>query len=676
MTDVVPQLGARADLGEEVRLDLYRRVVLARAFDEQVRRGLWAGRLRFNYWPSEGHEAIAAGAWSTLRPGDRAVVTYRGGADAIALGVPVTAVVAEYLGRVGGTSGGRGGAMGLCDPERNLALSTGIVGAGAPIANGIALAATLRGSDSVTVVSFGDGATSIGFVHEAMNLAALWKLPVVFLCQNNQFGEHTPIGEYTLTKRLSDRAPGYGMPGVTVDGFDPEAVHRAAGEAVARARAGEGPTFLEATCYRLQGHSFGAPMPYADPDELAAAKAAEPVGAYRTRLIEAGVSADALGVIEAEVTDLVATSIEAALQSPQPDLAELGNHVLAGTTAATPESPAGLADPGLPDSPRTKTGMSGAVNDALAIALETDARVFLLGEDIADPAGGTFKITKGLSDRFGTHRVRATPISETAIVGAAIGAAMQGLRPVAELMFADFLPTALDQIANHAAKLRSMTGGQATVPLTIRTLVGSGTGAQHSQSLETLVAHIPGLKVVYPSTAADAKGLLAACIADDDPCVFFESAALLYKPGEGEVPQGPYEVPIGTAAIRRPGKDATVVAYGTAVPTALLAAEELAGEIDVEVIDLRSLVPWDSPRVFASARRTGRAVVTYPAVQFAGFGAEVAARISEECHDALRAPVRRAGGAYTAISHAPNLSAAFYPSVSKLVEILRSAMAF
>lgn len=666
---------AQASIDLTLKLDLYRRMVLARAFDEQVRRSLWAGHLRFNYWPTEGHEAVAAGAWAALRPGDQGVITYRAAADALSIGIPVLDVLAEYMGRVDGTSGGRGGAMGLNDAARGLALTTGIVGAGAPIANGIALAAQLRGDGNVAMVSFGDGATSIGFVHEAMNLAALWQLPVVFLCQNNQFGEHTPVAEYTRTQRFSDRAAAYGMPGVTVDGFAPEAVYDSVRVAVQRAREGGGPTFVEAVCYRLQGHSFGAPMPYADPDRLAAAQAAEPVGAYRNRLCQEGVAESALDAIRSEAGELVAKAVEAAQVSPEPDPATVTRHVFAGQRLASPESPADLADPGLPAGPVRQTGMAGAVNEALRFALADDDRVVLLGEDIADPAGGVFKITKDLSTEFGPQRVRSTPISETAIVGAAIGAALSGLRPVAELMFCDFVPTALDQIANHAAKLRFMSGGRTSVPLVIRTLVGNMTGPQHSQSLEALVAHVPGMKVVYPSTACDAKGLLAACIADQDPCLFVESAALLYGGGIGDVPEGRYRIPLGVAGVRRPGSDVTVVSYGITVGTALAAAEELAGEVDVEVIDLRTIVPWDAPRVFASVRRTGRAVVTHSAVQFAGFGAEVAARISEECHATLRAPVRRAGAAYSPVGHAPSLAQAHFPSVEKLTDVIRATVA-
>ena len=323
----------------------------------------------------------------------------------------------------------------------------------------------------------------------------------------------------------------------------------------------------------------------------------------------------------------------------------------------------------------TDRSLREALNLALDTALGLDPSVILLGEDLADPAGGISQITKGLSTRHGTDRVRDTPISEAAIVGAAVGAALAGLRPVAELMIMDFISIGMDQLVNHAAKARFMSGGQQSVPLTLRTAVfgGIGSGATHSQTLEAWLTHVPGLKVVVPSTPADAQGLLSSAIFDDDPCVVVENVALYGT--TGPVPDGDHRVPLGVADIKRSGDDVTVVTYGRTVRDALAAADQLAEEgISVEVVDLRSLVPFDTGTVLTSVARTRRAVVAHHATRFGGFGAEVAAVINEELFGELLAPVGRVGARYAPIGSAATLERFVLPSVDGLVEAVRDVV--
>lgn len=321
--------------------------------------------------------------------------------------------------------------------------------------------------------------------------------------------------------------------------------------------------------------------------------------------------------------------------------------------------------------------LSEAVNQALDLAMAEDPEVFLLGEDIEDPIGGVMKGTKGLSTKYGRERVRNTPISEQAIVGTAIGASLVGMRPVAEVMLMDFFAVCMDQVANHAAKLRYMSGGRTNVPITIRTSVGGGRqfGAQHSQSLEAWMMHVPGLKVAVPSTPRDAKGLLTACIFDDDPCIFMETMSLLFT--RGPVPEGRFEIPLGHAEVRRPGSDVTVVTWGWQVPEALAAAEQLAGEgIEVEVIDLRTLVPLDRDAVLDSVTKTGRLVVVHAATQFAGPGAEIAAMVSNELFGRLTAPVDRIGARYSPIPYAAGLEAAHFPERLRIADRVRATVEF
>lgn len=317
-----------------------------------------------------------------------------------------------------------------------------------------------------------------------------------------------------------------------------------------------------------------------------------------------------------------------------------------------------------------KMSAAVAMNSALDHALANDPRVVLLGEDIADPAGGVFKVTKGLSTKYGTDRVRATPIAEQSIVGAGLGLALAGYRTVAEVMFFDFITLATDQLVNHAAKFRYMSGGNSTVPLTVRTVVGNSRfGAQHAQSLEAWFMHTPGIKVVMASTPTEAKGLLASCVYDDDPCLFIEHIHLEYSNKE-EVATNEFTIPLGEAAIKRSGTDVTIVSYGPAVPWSLQAAELLAEEgISAEVIDLRTLVPLDMETVLESVGRTRRAVVAHEATRFCGPGAEISARITEELFGELAAPVQRVGGTYAPIPFAKSLRA--IPNAEDLAATVR-----
>ena len=661
-------------------LALYRTMVRINESDKAVTRGLSAGEIMFQYYPVGGQEAISAGISAALRPDDFVATTYRGIHDIVAKGTPLDAIFAELYGKMSGTCKGKGGPMHLSDPTSGLMLTTGIVGAGLPIANGLALAEQLRGTDRVCICNFGDGATSIGAFHEALNLAAVWKLPVIFVCQNNQYAEYTALDEYTLTKDFSKRAAAYEMAGVRVDGTDPVAVHEVAKSAVARARSGQGPTLIEAVCHRLQGHSFGSDEGHMDAAALATAKAVAPVARFRQRLIDDGIATDSsLKEIETATRHEVDAASEYARKAPAPADSELYTDVFADQTLI-PDHVIATAQPkaAVQYQPKSDSMMTfgQAVNEALAIALESDKDVFLLGEDIADPAGGVVKTTYGLSTTFGRDRVRPTPIAEQAIVGAAIGAAMAGMKPVAEIMINDFLMVCMDQVGNHAAKLRYMSGGKTSVPLVIRTLtagfVGSF-GAQHSQSLEAWLAHMPGIKVVYPSTPAEAKGLLLSAIHDPDPVVCFESMRAYFAPGP--VPEGDYRIPLGQADIKRHGKDVTIITYGWTVGEALAAAETLSKEgVDAEVLDLRTVVPLDVSAILESVGRTKRAIVLHAATEFGGFGGEIASIIHTRLHGQLAAPVARVGARYTPVPFTAGLENLHFPQAGRVVDAARAML--
>jgi 2-oxoisovalerate dehydrogenase E1 component len=659
--------------------EIYRQMARIRAVDKAIQANLSSGRFTFTYWPMTGQEAIPATIAQLITKRDYMVTTYRGIHDQVAKGVPLVGLFAEALGRIGGLNKGKGGSPHISDPSSGSMLTTAIVGAGAPIANGLALAAQSRGEDRVTIVNFGDGATSIGAVHEAMNLAGAWKLPVIFLCQNNQIGEYTKIPDYTASKDFASRAQGYGFTGIRLDGNDPVTFHNGMRDAIAQVRRGEGPVFVEAVTLRLGGHAGPGDNPNITPEELAAGKEAWPVPRTHALLIETGIcTEDELAQIEEDARVEVEAAIAEAEASQVTPASETMLDVFADADAVPRRGHYPVrAEELAPAGPTRKMAMYQAVAHAQELALAQDPEVFLLGEDIGDPPGGLFKTSDGLQDKFGKARVRPTPIAEQAIIGAGIGAALVGMRPVAEIMFNDFTAVCLDQIANHAAKQRYMSGAATNVPMTIRVMVGGGMGgfgAQHSQSLEAWLLHTPGLKVVYPSTPYDAKGLLLSCIFDEDPCVHLESMRSLMTTRE-EVPLEDYRIPLGVAKIRREGSDITLISYGWMVQECLAAAAELEAEgISAEVIDLRSLVPLDYDRVFTSVRKTGRVMVVHAATEFCGFGAELVATIQEEMFAQLKGPALRLGADYAPIAYSRDIEMSQVPGAKAIAARVRTAL--
>jgi len=677
------QQPATASLGIEpaVLVEIYRQMARIRAVDKAVQQGLASGRFMFTYWPATGQESIPATISQLTSARDYMVTTYRGVHDQVAKGVPLDRLFAEALGRIDGVNKGKGGSPHISDPNSGSMLTTAIVGGGAPIANGLALATQMRGENRVTIVNFGDGATSIGAVHEAMNLAGAWKLPVIFLCQNNQIAEYTFIPDYTASKDFASRAAGYGFKGVKLDSYDVPAFYQGIKAIIDEVRRGAGPVFVEAVTHRLGPHAGVGDNKEITAEQLKAGQAAWPVVRVRAQLIEAGVCTEQqLAAIEEAARDEVEKAIVKGLASK-----------------VTPQSETLLdvyADPSVPPRrghyPRreaevipagpTKTMMGyDAVRDAHDLAMAQDPGVFLLGEDIADPPGGVFATSKGLQAKYGAARVRPTPIAETAIIGAGIGASLVGMRPVAEIMFNDFAGVCLDQIFNHAAKQRYMSGAATHVPLTIRMMVGGGLGgfgAQHSQSLEAWLLHTPGLKVTCPSTPFDAKGLLLSCIFDEDPCVQLEPIRVL-RGVKGEVPLADYRIPLGVAKVRREGTDLSIVTYGWQVQECLTAAEALQKEgVSVEVVDLRTLVPLDYHRVLDSVKKTRRALVVHAATEFCGFGAELASTIGEELFSTLKAPVGRLGADFAPIAYSRDIEMNQIPGANSIAARVRAILAY
>jgi 2-oxoisovalerate dehydrogenase E1 component len=642
-------------------IEMQRRMLLIRGFEERVAALYRDGEVPGFVHLSTGQEATAVGACWLLGPADVITSTHRGHGHCLAKGLDPAGMFAELMGKDQGTNRGRGGSMHIADPKLGIFGANGIVAAGVPIAVGAATAAQLRADGSVTVAFFGDGAVAQGAFHEALNLAAVWKLPVVFFCENNGYAEFSPASTQHAAS-LERRAAGYGIPYVAVDGNDVVATASVMEDVVGAARHRRGPSIVEAATYRWHGHYEGDPERYRSPDEVEEWRSRDPLLVHEAVLREAGVADDQIKALEASTADVLDGAVDSARRLARPAAVTLTDFVVRPRAARPEPVPPGG------DAPVFRT--MDAIRSALRTELAEDDRVFLAGVDVG-AGGNVFGLTRGLAEEFG-GRVRDTPISETAIVGLGVGAAMAGMRPVVELMYLDFIGVCFDQLLNQAAKLPFMTGGAAEMALTVRTQFGAGrsSGSQHSQSLEALLAHIPGLSVVMPSTPADTYGLLRASIQDPNPVVFIENR-LLYGM-KGPQPPSDYILPIGKSAVVRAGKDLTVVSISRMVHETVAAAERVEDEgISVEVIDLRTVAPLDMEPILASVHKTSRLLIAHEAVVPFGIGAEIAATVAREGFWDLDAPIERIGAAATPSPYSPDLEQAWLPDRDDITEAIR-----
>ncbi len=677
------------ELEKEEALDLLRQMWEIRMFEDRVYDLLGRNIIKGASHLYAGEEAIAVGAISVLNDDDLITSSHRGHGHCHARGAAIAKteeerqthynkMMAELCGRETGYCLGRGGSMHIADVEKGNLGATGIVGGNIPVATGAALAQQMQGTGRVVLCFFGDGASQTGNFHESLNMAALWKLPVVFIVENNLYGMSVPIEKAAAKLTIADRACAYGIPGEVVDGMDVLAVRETVGRAVARARSGEGPSLIECQAYRWYGHSRSDPRAYRTREEEAEWKARDPIPNFARWLVEQGIATqEEVDAIEEQVEEEIDQATRFALDSPMPSPSELEKFVYA-PSRWTPDDYARertLREKCRFGGPGTRqVDYRTALQEAAREEMQRDERVFIMGEDVG-LYGGAYGATRGLFDEFGPERVRDTPISEATIGGAAVGAAMSGLRPIAEIMYVDFTPLAMDQIANQGAKNRYMFGGKTIVPLVVRTEGGAGRSiaAHHSQSLEALWTHFPGIYVVMPSTPFDAKGLLKAAIRDDNPVMFIEHKMLYGL--TGYIPDEDYIIPFGVADIKRQGSDVTVVTYSRMVHRALEAAERLAAEgVSVEVIDLRTLKPLDMETVAASVKKTGRVVGVTEAYRTGSFISELAMRIQEEVFDWLDAPVVRVAAADVPVPMSETLEDAAIPNVAAIIAGIRQVL--
>ena len=597
-----------------------------------------------------------------------------------ALDVHIYRTMAEFMGKEEGYCRGRGGGMHIADFHVGHLGANAIVGGSIPMATGAGMSMMFQDKDRVTLCFFGDGASNNGVFCESLNMACMDQfkkgVPVIYYIENNQFGmTGRTRDEITGIDYIARRGWGYndvGMHAEVVNGMNPLAVQDAVSRAAETCRKGEGPVLLEAMTYRYMGHSLSDQNRYRNAEEIEAWKCEDAIGGFKQEMVKAGAAeADELEKIEKQIYDEMEAITIAAAKSDYPDPSTIMEGLYSDSTTdeVSPDLATTDYNKEMVKDPRDGKGRMPhrkAIVEAMTEEMIRDKRVVLYGEDVAEH-GGAFAATLGLVETFGRERVFNAPISEAAICGSAVGMAMTGMRPVVELMYIDFILMSMDQLGNQAAKNKYMFGGKAKVPMVCRMAIGGGKGyaGQHSQSLEAIATQIPGLKVVAPSTPADAKGLLKTAIRDDNPVIYLEHQ-LLY--GDRDVvPEGDHTVPFGKAAIRREGTDVTILAYSLMAKVAVQAADMLAEKgVSAEVIDVRSLIPLDSETIVESIKKTNYAAVVSQAPGTGCYGEHIAFKIQQKAFDYMDAPVELIAAYDCPPPMAPTLEAEFMPNPEKI----------
>jgi 2-oxoisovalerate dehydrogenase E1 component len=685
---------SRSDL-----LGFFETMVTARALDDEEIKLRKRNEAYFQV-SGAGHEAIGVAAGFCLKPGhDWFLGHYRDRALLLQLGMtPYEMLLSAVGAKDDPNSEARQMPCHWCLPRANVLSRSSSVGTQFHHACGCAMAGRyIRkhglkhrvASDEIVLCTTGEGTTCQGEFFEAVNVACLRQLPVVFLIEDNGYAISVPVEESIAGGSVSGLVSGFPNLSIhTVDGNDLLASLDVMRKAVEAIRGGDaGPVLVHAQVTRPYSHSLSDDhSAYRLRTELEAEKANDCIYRFEQYLLGEGVATrEDLKGIRAKIKGRLSEAVDRALKAPKPDPATVMTHLVSGRFPVKDETPS------LPQGePMT---MAQAINLTLAREMERDESILVFGEDVADASrkavlteckgkGGVFKITYGLQKKFGEGRVFNTPLAEAGIVGRAIGMAMRGLRPVPEIQFFDFIWPAMTQIRNELAILRYRSAGQNSAPVVLRIPIGGylrGGAIYHSQTGESIFAKCPGLYIAYPSNAADACGLLRAAIRGEDPVLFFEHKNLYYQAYARSQDPGPdYMVPLGKAAIRRRGQDMTLVTWGGVVYRSLEAAEAIAKQdgLNVEVIDLRSIVPLDTETVFESVRRTGRCLVVHEEGKFAGIGGEVAARVGQECFEWLDAPVHRVGSLDTWIPYSPVLEEAVLPNADSILQELRTLASY
>lgn len=645
-------------------LDLYRAILLPRMIEEKMLILLRQGKVS-KWFSGIGQEAIAVGATLALDADEFVFPLHRNLGVFTSREVPLDRLFCQWQGKEKGFTKGRDRSFHFGTPEHHIVGMISHLGPQLSLAGGVALAHKLSKEKKVALAFSGEGATSEGDFHEALNVAAVWDLPVIFLVENNGYGLSTTTAEQFKCSRIADKGIGYGMRSLTIDGNNILEVHRTMQTIVRELREKPEPFLLECMTFRRRGHEEASGTKYVPQDLMDHWEKKDPVQRYEEFLLEIGVlQPDLIEEIKKGFKDEINEGLDIAFNEP-PVIADLSRE-LADVYVPVTELPKAPVS----EEPR-ELRFVDAIADGLSVAMSEFDNLVLMGQDIAG-YGGVFKITEGLMDRFGVERVRNTPLCESAIIGIGIGLGLKGYKSMVEMQFADFVSCGFNQIVNNAAKLHYRWSQGVDLVVRMPTGAGVGAGPFHSQSNEAWFFHTPGLKIVYPSNPHDAKGLLLAALEDPNPVIYFEHKAL-YRSLKGNVPTGYYTEPIGKAALVRSGAQVSVITYGSGVHWAVETTEKLG--IEADILDLRTLLPLDYEAIAATVQRTGKVLILHEATLTGGVGAELAAYISEQLFEYLDAPVLRVAGLDTPVPFAANLEKMFLPQ-ERLETQLRKLIAY
>ena len=665
----------RRDYSNDVLKQLYRELLRPRLIEEKMLILLRQGRVS-KWFSGIGQEAISVGSTLALNEDEYILPLHRNLGVFTSRGVPLGQLFAQWQGKKTGFTKGRDRSFHFGSHAHHIVGMISHLGPQLAVADGIALADLLDEAPRVTLAYSGDGGASEGDFHEALNVAAVWQLPVIFMVENNGYGLSTPSNEQFRFKSFVDKGPAYGMEAVQVDGNNVLAVYDLIKTLAEDLRERPRPVLVEALTFRMRGHEEASGTKYVPAELMQEWATKDPVENYEKWLLAEGIISETARI---QIRESIKAEIEKGWQeteaAPAPvadakvELADMYAPVKGEKETSEEvkeEQASSPADP-LASSPIKERRFIDAISRGLWQSMERYPELVLMGQDIAE-YGGVFKITEGFVQQFGKGRVRNTPLCESAIVGAGLGLSIRGKKAMVEMQFADFVTCGFNQIVNNLAKSHYRWGQNADVVVRMPTGAGTAAGPFHSQSTEAWFTHVPGLKVVYPSNPHDAKGLLCAAFEDPNPVLYFEHK-LLYRSLSGPVPEAYYTTPIGQAALVAEGTDLSIITYGLGVHWALAACQEMG--INADILDLRTLLPWDTEAVARTTRKTGRVLILHEDTLTGGLGGEIAAWLAEHCFSSLDAPVRRVAALDTAVPFAPQLEADFLPQ-QRLREQLRA----
>jgi len=664
MPDQEPINFQQHSFAKEELISIYKQLVLPRLIEEKMLILLRQGKITkwFSGW---GQEAVSVGCAYAMAEHEYILPMHRNLGVFTTRQIPLQRLFAQFQGKADGYTKGRDRSFHFGTQDHKLVGMISHLGPQLGIADGIALSSKVRKNQDTTLVFTGDGGASEGDFHEALNVAAVWQLPVIFAIENNRWGLSTPSSEQFRCKQFIDKGIGYGMDAIQVDGNNILAVIETVRQIRAQIQENPRPFILELMTFRMRGHEEASGTKYYPEGLQAEWEPKDPVSNFEAYLLQEGVlDAQAIESIKQQYKEDIQHAFDQANAAPKivPDLAQEMNDVYAPHTF---ESIA-------PSEAATELRFIDAIQDGLRVAMQKHPELVLMGQDIAE-YGGAFKVTEGFVESFGKDRVRNTPLCESAIIGAGLGLSISGMKAMVEMQFADFVSVGFNQIVNNLAKMHWRWGQKADVVVRMPTGAGTAAGPFHSQSNEAWFVHTPGLKVVYPSNPQDAKGLLLSAFEDPNPVLFFEHK-FLYRSLKGDVPAGYYNTPIGKAALAKEGQDLTIITYGLGVHWALDAAAQRP-DFSFEILDLRTLLPLDLDAIVAAASKTGRVLVLHEDTLTAGIGGEIVALVNEHCFEQLDAPVLRVASLDTPVPFAADLEQQFLAS-KRLLSTIDKLMAY